>query len=109
MTFTSPDVKKTVSDEMKTNNSANNIRDRIKKYFNSVGLNTIVTKKIFDAEGAETEDSSLAVKAVFEIRLDRLVSAASFSAAVVNKGSTKAEIVFEPNVVVSNPPMTGQW
>jgi hypothetical protein len=43
--FTNPnDLKRSVSDELRTNNSARNIRDGIKGYFNSVGVNTVVTK-----------------------------------------------------------------
>ena len=40
--FTTPDLKKSISEAMKPNMSGNEIRDRIKKNFNSVGVNTIV-------------------------------------------------------------------
>lgn len=49
--FTSPDLKRSVSDEMRVNMSGSEIRDRIKKYFNSVGLNTVVSRKDYDANG----------------------------------------------------------
>jgi hypothetical protein len=47
--FQSPDLKSSISEEMKTNNSGNNVRDRVKKYFNSVNVNTVVTRKDYDA------------------------------------------------------------
>jgi hypothetical protein len=46
--FTRPDLERSAanrSDEMTSTMSGNEIRDRIKGYFNSVGLNTSVTKK----------------------------------------------------------------
>jgi hypothetical protein len=94
---------------MKTQDTANQIRDRIKKYFNSVGVNTVVTRYRYDAENNEVNSWTDTVKAVYEIRLDRLVAAPSTSSMVVKKGSTKSEVTLETNVVVSNPPMTGQW
>jgi hypothetical protein len=55
--FQSPDLKRSISDEMKTNMSGNEIRDRVKGYFNSVGVNTVVTKKCFNAANEEIPDS----------------------------------------------------
>jgi hypothetical protein len=45
MQFTSPELKRSVSDELRVNMSGYQISDGIKAYFNSVGVNTIVTKK----------------------------------------------------------------
>jgi hypothetical protein len=43
--FTSPDLKRSVSDELRVNMSGTDISNGVKGYFNSVGVNTIVTKK----------------------------------------------------------------
>jgi NACalpha-BTF3-like transcription factor len=107
--FTSPDLKRSISDEMKTNMSGNEIRDRVKGYFSSRGVNTIVKKQQLNAADEETDIAEEIVKLVFEIRLDRLVAAPSTSNMVVAKGSSKSEITLEMNVVASNPPMTGQF
>jgi hypothetical protein len=90
--FQSPDLKSSISDEMKTSNSGNTVRDRVKKYFNSIGLNTVVTRKDYDAQNQETEVSDDITKTVFEIRLDRLVSAPSTSAMTIMKGNSKSDI-----------------
>jgi hypothetical protein len=50
ISFSSPDLKRVISDEMKTNDSGNEIRDGIKKYFNSVDLNTKVVRKDYNAQ-----------------------------------------------------------
>lgn len=47
--FQSPDLKRVISDEMKTNMSGSQIRDALKKYFSTVNLNTVVTRKDLDA------------------------------------------------------------
>jgi hypothetical protein len=107
--FTSPDLKRSISDEMRVNMNGNQISDKIKKYFNSVGLNTVTTRKDFDANGDETEVAEDIVKRTYEIKLDRLVAAPSTSAMVISKGTTKSTVTLEANVVVSNPPMSGQW
>lgn len=110
LAFTNPnDLKKKSSDEMKANMSGDEVRDRIKTYFNSVGLNTVVTKKNFNAEGTEAEGEDVVTQSVYEIRLDRLVSTESTAAIQVAKGSTKATITVEKAVEISGPPMTGQW
>jgi hypothetical protein len=41
--FTSPDLKRSVSDELNTNVGASSLSNKIKSYFNSVGFNTQVT------------------------------------------------------------------
>jgi argonaute-like protein implicated in RNA metabolism and viral defense len=89
--------------------SGNEIRDRIKGYFNSVGVNTVVTKKKLNAADEETEVEEEIVKLIFEIRLDRLVEAPKTSNMIVSKGTSKSEITLEINAVASNPPMSGQW
>lgn len=44
--FTNPnDLKRSVSDELRVNMSGSQIRDGLRKYFGTVGLDTIVTKK----------------------------------------------------------------
>jgi hypothetical protein len=107
--FQSPDLESSISDEMKTSNSGNTVRDRVKKYFNSIGLNTVVSRKDYDAQNQETEVSDDITKTVFEIKLDRLVAAPSTSAMTIMKGSSKSDIQLEMNVQASNPPMTGQF
>lgn len=81
--FTSPDLQRSVSDELRANMNANQISEGIKKYFNSVGLNTVVKKMDYNAADEETEVAEEIVKSVYEIRLDRLVTAPSTSAMVV--------------------------
>jgi hypothetical protein len=90
ISFSSPDLKRVIADEMKTNMSGNEIRDRIKKYFEAGELGTTVKRTDFDAEGNETGDSSKAAKTVYDISLDRLVAAPSTSNASIMKGSSKA-------------------
>jgi hypothetical protein len=48
--------KRAVSDSMKANASADQIRDAMRGYYNSVGYNTIVTKIMYDENDAETSD-----------------------------------------------------
>jgi hypothetical protein len=107
--FTSNDLKRSVSDELRVNMSGSQIRDGIKKYFNSIGLNTVVTKKTLNAKGEETATAEDIVKTVFEIRLDRLVDKPSTSNMIVAKGTTKSTLKLDFNAVASKPPMTGQW
>jgi hypothetical protein len=57
ISFQSPDLKRSISDELKTDMSGNAIRDRVKKYFNSVGVNTVVTKKCYNAANEEIPES----------------------------------------------------
>jgi len=76
--------------------SGNDVRDRIKGYFESVGVNTIVTKKNYNAE--DVESNSDVVKTVYEIMLDRMVSAPSTSSMQINKGTSKSEFNLEANV-----------
>jgi len=64
---------------------------------------------MYDADNAETADFSLATKIVYEIRLDRLVTAPSTSSMVLAKGTSKSEFNLEVNAQVSGPPMSGQW
>jgi MoaA/NifB/PqqE/SkfB family radical SAM enzyme len=87
----------------------NEIRDRIKKYFNSVGVNTVVTKKNYNDKDEVTDVAEEVKKSVYEIKLDRLVATPSTSAMSIMKGSTKSEITLDSNVQVSGPPMSGQW
>jgi hypothetical protein len=51
--FTSPDLKRSVSDELKPNMNGDQIRDRINGYFNSVGVNAIVKRKEYNAEDGD--------------------------------------------------------
>jgi len=81
LSFTNPStLKRKSSDELKADMSGNQISAGIRTYFNSVGLNTVVTKKTFNAAGEETEVSEEITQAVYEIRLDRLVSSESTAA-----------------------------
>jgi hypothetical protein len=89
--------------------SPNQIRDGVKRYFNSVGVETVVTKKTFNAAGEETDVAEDIVKSVFEISVDRLVDAPKSSGMVVAKGTTKSELLLEANAQVSGPPMSGQF
>jgi hypothetical protein len=50
-----------------------------------------------NAAGEETDTQEDITTTVFEIALDRLVSAPSTSAMVVAKGTTKSELVLEVN------------
>jgi len=72
-------LKRSVSDALKANGSASSIRDGIKKYFNSVGVNTVVSKKTLNEAGEETDTEAEIKSAVYEIKLDRLVSKPSTS------------------------------
>lgn len=105
MTFTSANLIKVASGPMSANMDGNLIVANLAPYFHSVGVSTVVVKKNYNAAGEESEED--VVKTVFEISLDRLVSAPSFTDAVVNIISTASEITFEPNIQVSNPPMSG--
>jgi hypothetical protein len=107
--FQSPKLERKLSDELKANMSGDAIRDRMKGYFNSVGVNTIVTKKTFNAKDEETDTAEEIIKAVYDIKLDRLVAAPSTAAMSIMIGSTKATITLEKDVQVSDPPMTGQF
>jgi hypothetical protein len=66
-----------------------------------------VTKKTYNANDEETDTANEIMKAVYEIKLDRLVSTPSTSAMSIMKGSIKSDITLERNVVESGPPMTG--
>jgi hypothetical protein len=94
---------------MKADADNNKVRDAINGYYNSVGYNCIVTKIMYDAEDAETSDKALTVKAVFEIKLDRLITGVSADAITVAKASSKSEITIEHNVVVSGAPISGSF
>jgi hypothetical protein len=107
--FTSPALKKTRTDYIAANTSASGLSRMIKGYYNSVGVHPVVSKKTFDASGAETDDSKLVVKTVFEIKIDRLVEKETTAAIQVLKGSSKAHIKIERNVVKSGPPLKGKF
>jgi hypothetical protein len=94
---------------MKTNMNGNEISDRIKKYFNSVGVNTIVTKKQLNAAGEETDVAEEIKTIEFVISLDRLVSAPSTASMTLMKATSKSTFDLKMNSQVSNPPMSGQW
>jgi len=53
--FTSPELKRSVSEECKANMSAAEISNKIKGYYNSVGVNPVVTKKTLNAAGEPTD------------------------------------------------------
>lgn len=114
--FKNPDLeaKRSSSDlsgDIKATSSENEFRDKIKPYFNSVGLNTQVTKKTYDAEDNETShnEKDKIVKTVFDFKLDRLVSAPSTGGISMIKGSSKATFNLEVNKEVSGAPLSGQW
>jgi hypothetical protein len=107
--FTSQELKRSVSGEMKTNMHENQIRDAMYSYFKSVNVSSYVKRYYYDAEGAETSDKSLATKIVFEIKIDRLTTVPTTSSMTVAKASSKSDIQLEANVQVSSVPMTGKW
>lgn len=110
LVFTNPnDLKRSTSEEIKVSNDGNKVADRIKGYYNKVGVNPIVTAMNLDAAGEETEEKEAIVTRVFEIRLDRLVDKESTSDIVVKTGTSKSKFQVERNVVKSGPPMTGTW
>lgn len=94
---------------MKADADNNKVRDAINGYYNSVGYNCIVSWTRYDAEDAETSDNALTVKAVYEIKLDRLITGVSADAITVAKASTKSEITIEHNIVVSGAPISGSY
>jgi hypothetical protein len=104
-----PDMIRETSGELKTNMSGSAIRDGMKVFWNKIGLNTIVVRKNLDAAGTETDVKEDIVKTVYEISLDRLVSAPSTSTIQIIKGSSKSTFTLEQNAQVSGPPMSGQW
>jgi hypothetical protein len=78
--FTNPsDLKKSFSNELKSTMNPDEFRDAVNPYFNSVGVNAIVTKKTLNTDDTETDVAEEIVKTVFEFKLDRLVEAPSVS------------------------------
>jgi hypothetical protein len=105
--FTNQELKTTNSGTLKTTMSANNIRDGIKSYMNSVGVNTVVRKLTYDANGAETATEADIVKIRFEIKIDRMVSTATTTNMLISGSTSSATITITRNVVTSGTPLSG--
>jgi hypothetical protein len=101
--------KKSASEEMRSNMSAGEISNSIKSYYNEVGVNPVVTKINYDVEDNETDDAEAIVKSVFEIKIDRLITGITTDGVTVARATTKSELTFEHNVVVSGPPISGKY
>jgi hypothetical protein len=109
VSFTSPELKRSLSDEMRTNDAGSTISHRMRHYFRSVGVNTSTTRKLYDDKDVETSDIKKAKKIVLEIKIDRLVKTPRTSSMAILKLSTKSTFKLERNVVTSGPPMTGKF
>jgi Tat protein secretion system quality control protein TatD with DNase activity len=102
-------LKKSASEEMNTNMSASQMHYAVKEYYNSVGVHPWIIKKNYDAEDKETTDAELIVKTVFEISIDRLINGVSALSVTALRATSKSEITFEHNVVVSGAPLSGKY
>jgi hypothetical protein len=94
---------------MKVSQSASQLRDACKKYWEDRGLKIIVTKKSYDASDVETTTSADIVKIVFEIKVDRMTTQATTSNLIVTGVTTNANVALVRNAVTSAAPMTGKW
>jgi len=66
---------------------------------------------MYDADGVETEDKTLAVSSTYEIVCLKLLNTPSIISATVVKTTTAASITVETpdQVQLSSPPLNGKW
>jgi len=82
---------------MTTDMSANNIRDAIKTYMNSQGVNTVVTKRTYDSSDVATTTSADIAKISFKIEVDRMVTTPTTSAMTIFGSTSTATITLDRN------------
>jgi len=109
VSFTSPDLKRSNSGELKANFNWWQMRNGLNKYFNTQGVNTVVTVRNYDENGNETTDTKKTAKREYTIKIDRLVTKPTTASMVILKGTTKAKVELKANLQVSGKPITGKF
>lgn len=114
LVFKNPnDLKNTMSSSMNADCSANTMRSRIRAYHarnRYIRAEPSVNKTCYDVDGNVTTSSSACVKAVYYIKVKKLLNSDSASSISVVKSTTKANIVVDlpKDVQQSAKPLGGR-
>ena len=108
MTITNPDdgayritwmnpttFKREVSEECKANSSASSLRNNIRDYYKSQGVDIVVALAFYDEAGEMLESSTDAYQYVYTISVDRLISGTTATSMTVSKFGSESDIVLE--------------
>ena len=108
MTITNPDdgayritwmnpttFKREVSEECKANSSSSSLRNNIKDYYKSQGVDIVVALAFYDEAGEMLESSTDAHQYVYTISVDRLISGTTATSMTVSKFGSESDIVLE--------------
>jgi hypothetical protein len=82
-----------MSSALTSNMGASAMRNAMRTYFNSVGVDIQVTKRTYDSSGAATTNSTLIVKNSYEIKVDRMVSTPTTTAISITGSTSSATVV----------------
>lgn len=81
----------TQSGRIKANANAHEFKQGVKGYYQyAFGSGCTVNKTMYDADGFETENATLATEAVYFISLTKLIDGMSIGSVIVSKVSTSS-------------------